>query len=274
MSSGGVSEKILKKSMLLALLRTSRLATKVASTFYKTKYDFIEIDITHDCNLKCFNCNRSCRQAPSTDSMSVEQIEKFIKESIKQNRQWKGIRLVGGEPTMHKDVLKIAERIQNYKIFSPNIMVRFATNGGSVISNKILEKLPKDFIVENTNKKTIIQDFIPFNIAPIDDWKFRLTDFSNACPITELCGLGLTKNGYYQCAVAGSIDRVVGLNMGRKILPEIRDPMIFEKRELCKYCGHFRELFGADKVEKEIITKSWANAYNKYLEEPSKLTEY
>ena len=260
------------KKYLLKEIRNSKLITLIFGPCYNTKYDFIEIDLTYDCNLKCLNCNRSCRQAPSTEEITTTQIIKFIDESIKNNRKWKGIRLIGGEPTMHHDILKIASLIVEYKKYSSDVSLRFATNGYE--NKSIIEILPAEFIVENSHKTTIAQDFTPINLAPVDLRLFNLVDFKNACPITELCGLGLTKYGYYHCAVAGAIDRVFGFNIGRKTMPEIGDQMIDEKRRLCKYCGHFLDCFGIKKTKKELFSKSWTKAFNKYRERRPRLSEY
>ena len=43
----------------------------------------IEIEITTDYNLKCFNCDRSCRPALSEEYMTVEQIKLFLEESFR-----------------------------------------------------------------------------------------------------------------------------------------------------------------------------------------------
>jgi len=257
---------------LLKKMRVSKALTKIMGACYKTKVDFIEIDLTYDCNLKCINCNRSCRQAPSKEKMTVGQIENFIEESMRNKKKWRGIRLIGGEPTLHRDIIKIANMVVNYKKFSPELSLCFATNGCS--NSSIIDQIPKDFIIENSKKETIFQNFTPFNLAPIDILPSCFIDFGNACSITELCGLGLTRYGYYHCAIAGSIDRVFGLDIGRKSIPNNNDQMISEKRKLCRYCGHFLEFLGVKKTEKEIVSNSWKKAYKHYQERKPTLSEY
>jgi len=39
--------------------------------------------------------------------MSVEQIQKFINESVDNNVKWERIRVMGGEPTLHPDIFEI-----------------------------------------------------------------------------------------------------------------------------------------------------------------------
>lgn len=246
-------------------LRGSFFFTFIFGLYYKTKYDFLEIDITYKCNLKCVDCNRSCGNAPSEESMLVEQIRRFVKESIEKRKKWKGIRLLGGEPTMHDDLFNIIDLILKYKAFYPEVSLRFATNGLSEKTKEVLNRIPKDFVIENTDKGNKKNSFVCFNNAPIDSSLYQAMDFSNACYITQVCGLGLTKYGYYHCAIAGSIDRVFGFNLGRKEIPAIGDKMIKEKRILCKYCGHFRELFEGEKSRKVgIISCSWVKAYEEY----------
>jgi len=45
--------------------------------------DTIEIEITTDRNLECFNCDRSCKQALSEEYIIMKQIKPFLKESFR-----------------------------------------------------------------------------------------------------------------------------------------------------------------------------------------------
>src|SRR5262249_20587376 len=83
--------------------RVQKPVTALLGPQYRRSRDFIEIDITYACNLNCYNCNRSCEQAPTGEHMTVEQVERFVAESVAAGKQWKRIRLLGGEPTVHKN---------------------------------------------------------------------------------------------------------------------------------------------------------------------------
>jgi hypothetical protein len=50
---------------------------------------------------------------------------------------------------------------------------------------------------------------------------------------------GLTPFGYYSCAPASGIDRVIGIDMGHKTLPAPDDQMYELRDKVCRYCGHF-----------------------------------
>ena len=230
----------------------------------------LDIETNTHCNLKCFNCNRSCRQAPTKENMNLEQIEKFIKESIDQNIKWRKISLVGGEPCLHPEILKIIDLLLNYKKkYSTKTKINLVTNG--LIKN-ILENISQDIIIVNSEKQYSAQDgFESFNIAPIDLKKYQNKDFKNGCKILKDCGIGLNMYGYYPCAVAGGIDRIFAFDNGRKHLPERNDQMFDQLNIFCKLCGHFKK---HDIINKEIMSATWKEAYNDHKDGDNKLTKY
>jgi glycosyltransferase involved in cell wall biosynthesis len=274
------------------MLPSAALST-VWNTYVRSQ-DSIEIDIIYDCNLKCFNCNRSCQQAPTMEAMTVEQIYKFIDESVRQNVRWRNIRILGGEPTLHQELLPILELLLNYRTtFSPETTIQLVTNGlGKEVDSK-LAKVPDGITIENSHKISRVQTtFSSFNNAPIDLVQFKNYDFSGGCWITSQCGIGLTPYGYYPCAIAGGIDRVFGFNIGRKELPDPDDTMLDLFTVFCRYCGHFlenqkppgnedpnhmEETFKEKaKLETtyEVISPTWAATYKRYKHTPPKVSRY
>jgi len=237
-------------------IRVSKLATRIFGFQYKRSNNSIEIDITYKCNLSCPNCNRSCTQAPTEESMTIEQIQDFIKQSIEKNIKWRKISLVGGEPLVHPNIFEIINLILDYKNhFSRKTKICLVTNG---ILEEELNKVPKDVIIINSNKKTVVNKFSSFNIAPIDLDEYKNKDFRNGCQILKYCGMGLNMYGYYPCAVAGGIDRVFKLNKGRKSIPDKSDLMLDELDTFCKLCGHFKK---HDNVISSKMSQTWERAY-------------
>src|SRR5512136_1024527 len=51
--------------------RISPPATRLLGPRYRRSRDRIDIDITWDCNLRCYHCNRSCQQAPTEERMTI-----------------------------------------------------------------------------------------------------------------------------------------------------------------------------------------------------------
>ena len=76
--------------------RIGRLPTRLLGNQYRRSRELIEIDITYACNLGCYNCNRSIRQAPERMHMPLTMVSDFVDTSISRNKQWKRIRVLGG----------------------------------------------------------------------------------------------------------------------------------------------------------------------------------
>jgi len=243
----------------------------------------IEIDITYNCNLKCFGCNRSCTQAPGNEMLSILQIEDFISESIKLNKKWELINILGGEPTTHPNFKEIIDiiLIQYIGNFSPTTILQVTSNGLSSAQLKIKE-LPthKNLVIDKLSFKTSnkVEYFSPFNDAPIDNPEFENADFSKGCWVTSYCGIGLNSFGFYACSVIGGIDRVVGRNSGIKSLAEIDTKKLTNQlSEFCKYCGNYSdyEINKGDFIprcekapySKNIISKTWQKIYENHKNE-------
>lgn len=249
----------------------------------------VELEITTKCNLKCFNCDRSCRQAPSDEHMSLKQIKLFIKESLLYQRRWEYIAILGGEPTLHPKFWKILDEFKKH-----NISAELITNGYGEIVNHTLNQLPSWLSVCNTKKQSPYQSFIYYNLAPID---FGIKT-APPCWILKSCGYGLTRYGYYPCGAGASIDRVFGFDIGIKNLKELTLSNTNRRLKiLCRYCGHSPAIDNilssmSEKEKKNIyetekksapnfnrryitpMSKSWIEAYKKYKKEKPKLKLY
>jgi len=257
----------------LRLVRIQKFTTKILGPLFTPDLGRIEIDITYNCNLKCCNCNRSCTQATSDEQMSLEQVKRFIEESMKQNRKWKQIRVVGGEPTLHPQIFEIIKSLLSYvKSFSPSTSIVLVTNGFGQFVNKVLHNIPSEISIDNSHKKSPIQEeFVSFNVAPIDLAIYKYADYVNGCLIPQLCGIGLTRHGYYPCAVSGGIDRIFGFDVGRKKIPAPDDEMRDLLKIFCKYCGHFK---GYEKVKDQSLSPAWEKAYKDYHKNRPSLSAY
>lgn len=225
--------------------RITPAATSLLGSQYRRSRDRIEIDITYLCNLRCQNCNRSISLAPEKLHISLDTIKQFVAGSIERKKQWKVIRVLGGEPTLHPEFEQVIAELLKYRVWEPSCSIIVVSNGNSRAVNAALEKLPAEIEVENSAKTANIQpSFGPFNDAPIDDPAFKHAEYRNGCDIMETCGMGLTPLGYYPCAIAGGIDRIAGKNLGYSTLPSDHDDMTELCEEMCRLCGHFKEGHG------------------------------
>lgn len=247
--------------------RIQKMSTRLLGYQYTPSVDLIEIDITYLCNLRCKNCNRSSAQAPDAVHISLSDVTRFVEETIANQRCWRRIRILGGEPTLHPEFLAILNALLPLKQIGLAEKIQVVSNGFGPKVNATLEKLPKGIELENSAKVGNIQPaFGPFNEAPKDSPVYHFTDFRHGCDIMHSCGIGLTPLGYYPCAVAGGIDRVTNTGHGRSHLPSSDDEMRDLLARNCQLCGRFKDgHYVPEKLRPPLLeqktSKSWHAIY-------------
>ena len=91
----------------------------------------IVADVTHQCNMTCKNCYIPNRDVPDMDiDRMIDCINRFPNRTM--------IRIIGAEPTMRNDLLKIIERIR-----ATGHRCTLLTNGLKLASNKYVARLKK-----------------------------------------------------------------------------------------------------------------------------------
>jgi hypothetical protein len=244
------------------LLRAQNTAMHIFGPQFTRNPLLVEIDITYRCNLRCNNCNRSCAQAPSRIDMPLATINTFLEQSTDQRVEWKRIRLLGGEPTLHPQLDEILQILLNYKYtHNPGVRIVICTNGSGKLVKQRLDGLPSGVAIKSTAKGKRQRLLRPFNIAPVDIAIYRFADYHAGCRIIWDCGLGLTPSGYYQCAVAGGIDRIFKFDAGRSHLPAANDDMRDLMNLFCRYCGHFGFSWP---TRRQKMSSTWTRAYRTY----------
>ena len=250
--------------------------TRLLGPRYRRSRDRIDLDITWECNLKCYDCNRSCQQAPTSEKMTLGQVRQFLEESRRRKVQWKKIQLIGGEPTLHPDFDRMLQLVLQFREnYSPATEIMVTSNGFGSRVNEALSRIPENVTVHNTQKTSRKHDdFIPYNLAPCDSPEYARADFSNACCVTRDAGIGLTPYGYYPCVGAGAIDRIFGFDCGRKTLPDPGDSMEAELTRFCSLCGFFRLNYTSDVCGGSMMSETWKKAYDSWNERKPVLTPY
>ena len=265
---------------------------------FNFNFSKIEIELTTACNLKCNNCDRSCGQAPSTEAMSVEQIDHFIKESVRHGKKWRKIIIQGGEPLIHPQIEQILEMFVRYKKdHSPGTFLRITTNGYGTRVRKVLESLPPEINVMNTAKIPIDNDghvlitgrpetaFDTYHVATVDSVDASAgagINYRKGCSILRTGGLGLTRYGFYPCGAGASVDRVFGFNVGAKSLAGISENGFRDGLDkLCRHCGHFKAKGRYDlkavaplTSPDQVTSASWGVAFEQFKDNKSRLSEY
>lgn len=243
-------------------IRSIRWIRSILGSPWSVSRDYLEIDTTYRCNLACANCNRSCAQAPRSTDLSIEQIEQLITKSLLQGYQWRRIRLLGGEPTLHPRFLEIIQLLRTYRdTHLPSLRIVVCTNGYGPNVRQMLDLLPEDIEIKSTEKSGGSRLFRPFNQAPCDSRLHRFYDYEAGCRILSECGMGLTPMGYYPCAISGAIDDIVQVRIGRKRLPDPSDSMKDILKILCPLCGHFAFQWP---VRTPHLSRFWIGAYSNW----------
>jgi hypothetical protein len=257
---------------------------------YPSRPDRIIIDLSHCCDLSCPDCNRSCGagQAPAEEFISLEQIRRFVSESSAAGRRWRLIMLEGGEPTLNPQLDDILIELQRYRQHhAPECEIELCSNGHSPRAKRQLARLPSNFRAKNSAKSADRPTrHFGFNAAPIDLPEFTRADYGQGCYIQRIFGLGLTRSGYYPHPICGGIDRILGLDIGLKSLPNSPMDMAGQMSRLCPFCGHFRE-FRSGRLWLNIVkhgrndhfppgfkSPSWVRAYHDFQQNRPKLSQY
>ena len=159
----------------------------------------------------------------------IDDIKRFVQESIETNHYWEFINVLGGEPTLHPEFKEIIFWIHTEYIekYFPETILQIVSNGYDERSRLLCEEmrsLYKNVRIDYGSYKSdkVIEYFSPFNDAPIDDPDYKDADYKKGCWVTSYCGIGFNSKGYYACAVAGGIDRILGKNKEIKELKKIR----------------------------------------------------
>jgi len=229
----------------------------------------VQLEITSKCQLKCYNCDRNCGIAPTEEYMYLEQIWKFVDESLTLEHKWDRIDIIGGEPTLYPELTQMFKFIKMYKDRYPKCKIRFSTNGLDP-APEILKQVPSWVEIRNSLKECKVQKFEAINSAPMDHGERHI----KSCSIPWRCGLGLNKYGYHFCGPGASIARVFGLNIGIKYLVEVDSDSILEQaNQLCKFCGH-SNVDSKHMTKEPDISPIWQDAIRRYNNEKPKLELY
>lgn len=216
----------------------------------------VEAHLTYRCSLSCENCNRACHlNQTHTPDLTLDQFREAVASAPNVVR----IVLIGGEPTLHPDVvefgrvaLTLAPKVLIYSnahtVYARARLAALATLG---IHNRDSTAKPYGSIRHATN---------PF-IAPTD---YGMTH-GDACTWwgRHSCGYSLDACGWTQCSIGGMIDGILGLGVRSWDWAEIESRDRLDT--LCRHCGAFwsppeggPEL---QRVRGQRCSPTWAKAF-------------
>lgn len=129
-----------------------------AVTFCLFKKFNLDIHITEHCNLNCKGCTHFSPIAEK-EFIDLEIMEKSLMKLSKYNKIFKAIQLLGGEPLLNPDIVKIIPLVR--KIF-PNSNIIIFTNG--LLLNSIDRQLPDFWSLVNEYNIGIKVTKYPINL--------------------------------------------------------------------------------------------------------------
>lgn len=247
----------------------------IRGQYAKPKMDYLEIQIVDHCNLNCKGCTHYCG-ITEPKFYNVEDFERDLRE-LSSKLDIGVIRLMGGEPLLHKDVNKFLVIARQ---FYPNSDIRIVTNG------ILLSKMEEEFW--NTLRDTKIK--IDMSIYPM----------GGTAPLKALDAIGKHVFKYYvhesgwtsietalgYTPVASKFIMKMDKNAGienaqssfdkcHKTCKNFRDGKIFHCPEAC-YLDNYNKYFKTDLVaEKGIsIYEHTAEEILEYLSKPIETCKY
>lgn len=227
----------------------------------------LEIDITYECGMRCYNCNRLTNLIPGKphERVTSDKIQWLVSESLRLNYQWEFWWLVGGEPTTHPELFDILEIISHYRdrrgpqYFQVGLATHGAGRAATVLA-EIYRRFPHVVIHNSKKHGPINPGFVAVCVSPSDRRDFSGHRF-RGCMVSGHCGIAMNYRGFYPCAISAAIDRV--WQFGRYIL-RLEDITEANMEELwqvyCKICGYYDEIKTDGK--KTLVSRTWLDKLN------------
>jgi len=166
--------------------------------------------------------------------MTVEDVAEFFRQCQELSYR-PDILIIGGEPTMHKDLEAI---VMLSRRFVGEGLVQVWTNGRDREMVHHLRHAYNASIPEETWKDKSRTDF------PWDDYYISPKDYGierHKCwqHGSEVCGISVDSQGYMPCAVGGMLDGVLKLGLRTKRLADLFDNEKNEEitKKMCESCG-------------------------------------
>ena len=188
----------------------------------------LSVNITMRCNTVCAHCNRGIGTLDWRDvrDMTVDDAERLVVGIKKCGHDVKKIKLMGGEPTIHKQLRELVD------VFMPVCKMLWVVSNALIPVGK-LPDLPQGarYKREPVNEK----DHHPFFVSPADmGIEHEIQHPLKNCKAILLCGRGVEPEGFTQCSLARTVVRALGRDESGIFFdePVTHDP----DYEICRHC--------------------------------------
>lgn len=148
----------------------------------KKFYSRMALTIINKCNQRCSWCFEGRWKDKPTEMMSVNDIKKLLKWKDWSTGRVPVIILLGGEPTLHPQLLEIVDTITDYNSKIAKVLLTNLTCDEELIKELLdrkvelvvnVDQFEKDNNIHNQSKIIANLDFL--NQVPIDGFKYNIT---------------------------------------------------------------------------------------------------
>lgn len=239
------------------------------------RFRHVEIEINSTCDMNCPYCDRFIGEAP-TGPMTLAQIKCFVDESLELGWEWERIHILGGEPTLHKQLRNIVDALIEYRTYYPKVLLRLISNGSGDLEKHRPWLERQDIVINVEAKDGRLPDyFCNMRRAPKD-----VTGDPAPLPPCSIfgirgCGLGLTKHGFFLCGAGASIARVCGLDIGIRRLADVTwERVVAQADQVCNVCGHHEVEHSLASQDGGCVSSFWRDTLAAYKADPPRLSLY
>ena len=211
----------------------------------------IEVDITRECDLKCPCCNRLCNIYPKNQKsiMTLDEIKNIISQIKNSKEHIHQFRLIGGEPTSHKELYEICDFI------SKNINVDVYTITTNCVKSdskyNLLQKIKKNTkFVYKSNEPNVKFKFNK-HINIYNTSKCIQKEKYSDCVVLNRCGINVYKFNneikWSWCSCVSYISRLLKIEdkVTYSSFNELLNSNINDTyKNICKYCAFYEKSFG------------------------------
>ena len=232
---------------------------------YTPKNKWAEWHLTYQCDLECVHCARLSFLRPSTPSMILPDAEDFVRQ-CREIGWLPGIRVMGGEPTLHPDFhgfLEIAAQLGTH--------IEIYSNAYSQHARDVLANVKHGGVLPYTQKPkgSVVHPVTDMCIAPADFGESRAPCqiWHSAFSSQATSGISVDAAGYGVCPCAGAIDGILGLGLLTRRLADLFDRQwaYTHTMALCRWCGVDRGLRGLPEIHGSEMSKTWHAAVSQKL---------
>jgi hypothetical protein len=215
---------------------------------HKITFTDVALNFTFACNLSCVGCDRASFVKPQhSPPMTPDRLRSFFDEVRSVGIELKGMRMVGGEPTLHPQFMEMAGICMDYaRSTDHRCGVRIFSNQYSEASRKLLaEALQRWPKLRSTGEHKLRSWTFP----PMTRYEFVSpqdagVDCRYPCPNMAgrgNCGAGVDQVGYALCPTGSVIDAILKLGARATSVRQMLDPeFIRHQAEVtCSRCGNF-----------------------------------